>query len=205
MISKIFCDTPHSKGLSYNAYIKIACTQDIVKYENYNKFSYLCKIGCKNYNRKWSCPPFSPTYTNESRGYKYITVCLLSMELEQFSYIKNDYLKVKAANSILKSRIDRSLRSLVKDGMKNISTGSCRLCKPCKCKNNEFCIHPFERAYSFEALGIDVSKLVNDLFGFELQWYKKGFCPSYTSVVGGLLLNEKINYGVVFDALRKLR
>lgn len=33
--------------------------------------------------------------------------------------------------------------------------------------------------YSFEALGIDVSKMLKDLFGFELLWYKPKKLPQY--------------------------
>lgn len=159
-------------------------------YQNKNKFDSLCQIGCTNFERKWSCPPYSPSYTDFTSKYEKILVLLLFAELWQFSYIKNDYLKIKAANSIMKSRVDKSLRLHLSDDSYYISTGSCRMCKPCKCKLHLPCAHPDKMSYSFEALGIDVSQMLLDIFDFKLQWYNKGKLPQYTSVVAGLLFNN---------------
>jgi predicted metal-binding protein len=110
----------------------------------------------------------------------------------QFAYIENDYLKIKAANSILKSRADRFLRFMAWHG-KYISTGSCRLCKPCKCRMNQPCAHPETMTYSFESLGVDVGALIHEYFSKPLLWYKPGCLPEYTSVVCGLLTNDLLD------------
>ena len=112
------------------------------------------------------------------------------MNLDELGYIKQDYLKVKAANSMLKSRVDRTLRMCITDGEKYVSTGSCRLCKPCRKKIEEPCAHPAMRTFSFEALGVNVSTMVKDIFDVNLLWYKRGLLPLYTCVVAGLLTNE---------------
>lgn len=182
-----FC-TPSSK-------IKCSCNvlgvkvNDLNKYCNKQYTDNLCKVGCVNYNKKWSCPPYSPDYSMFSSKYSDIIVIVLCTEMFQFSYIKNDYLKIKAANTVMKSRIDQILRSYIDDNHYYISTGSCRLCKPCKCKKGDFCAHPDLMSYSFESLGINVSEMVKDLLDFELLWYKKDHLPQYTSVVAGLLYN----------------
>ena len=44
--------------------------------------------------------------------------------MSSLDYIKQDYLKIKAANSILKSRIDKVLRACKDDDEKYISTGA---------------------------------------------------------------------------------
>ena len=116
----------------------------------------------------------------------------MRMPLAPFSEIKNKYLRVKAANAMLKSRADRYMRVMADKFGKYISTGSCRLCKPCKCKEGKPCAHPDVMAYSFEALGIDVGALVDRLFGSPLLWYRKGVLPEYTSVVCGLLTNDAL-------------
>jgi hypothetical protein len=112
---------------------------------------------------------------------------MLTIQLTQFSYIKNDYLKVRAANSILKSRLDKVLRETARFyNARYISSGRCRLCKPWKCKRSLPCANPHIMSYSYEALGIDVSALVECCFNYRLLWYKKGCLPPYTCVVGGL-------------------
>jgi predicted metal-binding protein len=157
------------------------------------KFSKLCANGCPNYARKWSCPPFSPSFQKFSTGWESLFVLYMRIDIAQFAYIKNNYLKIKAANSILKSRADRFLRKMAEQYGSFISTGSCRLCKPCKCKTNEPCAHPEKMTYSFEALGLDVSALVNRCFQEPLLWYKPHSLPAYTSVVCGLLTNKPIS------------
>jgi len=108
----------------------------------------------------------------------------------QFAYIKNDYLKIKAANSILKSRADKYLRRIASKYGKYISTGSCRLCRPCKCKIEQPCAKPETKTYSYEAMGVDVDVLVERYFNNKLLWYKRGKLPEYTSIVCGLLSNN---------------
>ena len=119
-------------------------SEQLIKYEEKKKFDLLCKNGCPNYNKKWSCPPLSPSYSNFVSEYENIIIVVFSTKLDQFHYIKNDYLKVKAANTIMKSRIDKVLRSFVSNDRYYISTGSCRMCKPCKRKLNQPCAHPGE-------------------------------------------------------------
>lgn len=190
-----------------NAIIGYTCekscveTSYIMRFEDKKHFDKKCMEGCMNYGKKWSCPPYSPTYSSFVKDYNYIEIYMLCMELDQFSYIKQDYLKVKAANSILKSRIDKALREVINENMFYISTGSCRLCKSCNKKSGKVCAHPNLHTYSFEALGINVSNLTKDIFDKELLWYRKGYLPNYTSVVAGLLKKDRIKNSRVLEVL----
>ena len=112
---------------------------------------------------------------------------------------------MKAANSILKSRIDKALRNSMNENEFYISTGSCRLCKSCKKKVGKSCAYPKRRTYSFEALGINVSLLATDLFHRDLLWYKAKSLPEYTSVVAGLLTNNGVTNAKVIDRLLELK
>lgn len=168
--------------------------------EDKEKFLHLCKVGCPNYNKKWSCPPHSPTFISVATKWKYLYVFYLRMPLAGFKDIKNSYLRVKAANVMLKSRADRYLRFLSEKHGKYISTGSCRLCKPCKCKEGKPCAHPGLMSYSFESLGIDVTELINKYFDNPLQWYKKKEPIEYTSVVCGLLTNENLDFSYLEES-----
>ncbi len=164
------------------------------EYESKEKFLNLCQGGCPNYNKKWSCPPYSPTFSSIAEKWEYLYIFYLRMPLAGFEDVKNPYLRVKAANIMLKSRADRYLRFLSKKHGKYISTGSCRLCKPCKCKEEKPCAHPSLMAYSFESLGVDVTNLINKYFDHPLQWYTKKEPIEYTSVVCGLLTNENLDF-----------
>lgn len=184
-----------SKTISTN-YIVDMCVvspQQCTKFENKSAITELCCCGCKNYNHKWSCPPYAPTFSEISLEWARLYILYMRMPIAPFSGIKNKYLRIKAANTMLKSRADKYLRTLSKQYGKYISTGSCRLCKPCKFTQGKPCAYPYLMSYSFEALGIDVESLISNFFEFPLLWYRNGCLPDYTSVVCGLLTNDYLS------------
>ncbi|MCL2163532.1 MAG: DUF2284 domain-containing protein [Oscillospiraceae bacterium] len=173
-------------------------------YTDKKKFDCLCESGCPNYQRKWSCPPYAPDFNEFVYGWESMFVVFMHIEMIQFGHIKNNYLKIKAANATLKSRIDRFLRQISRTCGCYISTGSCRLCKPCKCKNGGPCAHPELMTYSFEAMGVDVGGLTEYCFHKPLLWYKPNHLPEYTSVVCGLLTNSRITVDELEDDYAKI-
>jgi predicted metal-binding protein len=179
-----------SASLNYIVSTVRVLSDELINLQDKQKFDTMCVSGCPNYERKWSCPPFSPTYSNYAASWKYLYIWLMQIKMKQFSYIKSDYLKIKVANNILKSRADKYLREISLKYGKYISTGSCRLCKPCKRKIGQPCAYSEVKTYSYEAMGIDVNALVERYFTNKLLWYKRGLLPEYTSIVCGLLSNE---------------
>jgi predicted metal-binding protein len=200
MINKFTCltNTP-STSLNYDVNIVQITSGELNNLENKIKFDEMCLSGCPNYKKKWACPPFSPPYNNFSDGLKQIYIFFMQIRMEQFDYIKSDHLKIKAANNILKSKADRYLREMALKYGKYISSGSCRLCKPCKCKLEQPCSNLEKKTYSFEALGIDVGVLVELYFRSKLLWYRRGQLPEYTSIVCGILTNDKYSLEVLRD------
>lgn len=188
-----YAETPSAK-LVYTINLFEINPRELDLLVNKRKFDEMCKEGCANYCNKWSCPPYAPSYQDFSHDWKYIYLMFAQIELDQFEYIKNDYLKIKAANSILKSRIDKYLLHMSSEGGKHISTGSCRLCKPCRRKLDLPCAKPNKMTYSFEAMGMDVNALIMKCFDSRLQWYKRHCLPEYTAVVCGLLSKDCLSY-----------
>ena len=166
----------------------------LAKYQDKLRFENLCKSGCPNYGRKWSCPPYSPGYSAYYKDYPHVLLVLFWCTLDQFSYAGTEIIKVKAANSILKSSIDRFMRSLAQEfnGVM-LSNGSCRLCRPCSRKTGtDGCKRPEEMRFSMEALGLDVSSISKDFFDHPLMWYKNKKAPLYSSVISCLLIKKEI-------------
>lgn len=186
-------NTP-SSSISIQGQIMIIDSKLLLNYEDYELFSDLCKSGCPNYNKKWSCPPFSPTFNAHFSQYKNAVIFLMYANLNQYQYIKSDYLKVKASNVTLKTTCESILRTLepVFQGIA-LTNGSCRHCKPCNCKLSLPCKKPVKRRYSMEAVGLNVDKISNELFSHPLLWYKKNNLPEYTSVVSCLLTNKEVD------------
>lgn len=190
--------------IQYKVYVTYLRIQELTSFVNVKKYYTLCKTGCINYNQKWSCPPCSPDFISYTHKFNNIFIIMLQTDISNFNYIKNSYLKIKAANSILKSRLEKTVRSFMSKDTHYILSGSCRLCKPCKKKINQKCVHPDKMSYSFEALGINVSELVKNCFQIELQWYSKNNLPEYTCVVGGIISNSYISEDIIFQKLLEL-
>lgn len=147
---------------------------------NKPKFYTLCKEGCKVFSTKWSCPPVSMQYISSKNA------CIIVLWMNNTIESKNEYTKVKAINSILKSRLYKLLYQYPNN--QTLGSGSCRLCQ--KCHYPDKCKHPEKMIYSMESVGIDVDSLCNSL-GHQLHWYKKGKKYKYGSVVGMIIEGNK--------------
>ena len=156
-------------------------------------FNELCKK-CKNYGKKYACPPNSPEFNTLCKK-EGLFVVLFKCNLEQ---IKNtsEYNKIRIANSVMKSRIDKLMRALeenLENKFKFLSSGSCRLCKKCNFEKQLPCKYPLKMRFSLEATGINVEKITKELFGLPLLWYNHAShkAPEYTCVVAGLMCDKK--------------
>jgi predicted metal-binding protein len=160
------------------------------------KFDHFCKSGCKNYNQKYSCPPFSPSFELLSPNFCYVNVLLFLVKTTKF---QKEFNTIRMINVVLKSihrkLFDKIDQNLTSNNIKHImlENGSCRFCKPCKLQLNLPCRFPEKMRPSLEATGVDVNQLTIDCFGFPLQWYSKNNFPKYQCVVGGILLNEPLD------------
>lgn len=180
-------------------------SNELEAFQEKEYFDGLCKKVCPNYSYKWSCPPYSPSYSDYRIGFSKALLVLFYCNLNQFHYIKTEYMKVKASNSILRSRLDRLMRQLeIKYTGKMLTNGSCRLCKTCNKKNSLPCKKPSEMRYSMEALGLNVDHISQHFLGHRLLWYKNKKAPSYSSVVSCLLTNGPPTETEIISEIKKL-
>lgn len=168
-------------------------TSVIKNYFEKDRIEKACMYGCQNYGEKWSCPPFSKSFLSIEEKYSAACMLCFSTKMEYYDDIKNKYLAIKAANVTLKSLIEKCARDIeLYTGGYSLLSGSCRLCKPCQCKNNYPCKHPDKMRYSMEATSLNVQKLCADFLEHQLLWYKNKKLPEYTSVVVMVLFNRDI-------------
>ena len=69
--------------------------------------------------------------------------------------------------------------------------GKCNLCMKCTREFGMQCKMPFKMRYPLEALGADVDRTVEDIFGLKIQYAHDGKLPEYLMFVGGLLYERK--------------
>jgi len=202
-VTHAIANTP-TAPINYEVCFNKILAKDCLPLEKKEVFAQLCSSGCINFGRKWSCPPLSPSYSTFCVNWKNLFVLYLETNTKQFWYIKNDYLKIKAANSILKSRAEKFLRTVASKHGNYISSGSCRLCKLCNCKKGLSCSHPNRMSYSFEALGIDVDALISMCFKVHLIWYTPKNLPEHTAVVCGILTNNRLSIEYLIDEYKRI-
>lgn len=194
MILTSFIHQTPSAALLVQVKIKLVPSKELVPYENKQYISKLC-TACPTYGKKWSCPPHSPALSDlDLSAYPHAALVLFWCELDQYDHAKTDYIKVKAANSVLKSRMDRFMRKM-EDCLGGVllSNGTCKLCRPCSGLAGQPCKRPEKMRFSMEALGLDVSRITEKEFEHPLLWYSSGKSPVYLSAVACLLMSDLID------------
>lgn len=164
------------------------------KYENKDKFFGLCKDGCKNFGKNWSCPPFSPSYGKLVERYKNVLIVLYYSRLDQFGHIKSKDKLISDSHYILKSEIDKMMYSLevAYDGV-SILNGHCWLCDICACEESHSCKKPHQMRYSMESLGLDVEDISFDFFQHKIAWYLNDELPEHSTILSCFLTNNELN------------
>jgi hypothetical protein len=79
-------------------------------------------------------------------------------------------------------------------------------------KDGKKCRNPSERTYSLESTGVLVTKLMEDCFDIELQWWRKenpSYIPSFMVKVVGVTMDKAYVSAVtqksILEAIRKDR
>jgi len=152
----------------------------------------MCESGCKNYHKKWGCPPYSRNFTEIKPKLKHLFIISLKVNTNVFSNTARQYFRLTRAEVILKRRTDkliRGLEELTPDSYCLIN-GSCKVCQKCNGKLDLPCSHPDLMRPSLESTGVDCDFIANKFFGLHLLWYKNKTAPEYLIHLAGLLTNN---------------
>ena len=138
---------------------------------------YMCKFGCKNYNRKYSCPPASlSTYRKiKNKNYRWAVLFATTCKIpEDYSFFRTKFFNNQKEMEIQK--IVRDIGGLLEINNVDhlpLSGGSCQKCKECSFIYNEACRKPQFKYASMEAVQIDCQKTMRNA-GFDFQMPNNG-------------------------------
>lgn len=126
---------------------------------------------CGNYEKHYMCPPYIGTIDEIKKQLNHFDKAILLRYSAK--YKKDEYRKI-----IFKSKMDFHMKVLKLEKLFHkmdidswgLIGGSCSLCIECKATANKPCKHPKKARPSFESLGIDVQKLL-DNFGLDNKFY----------------------------------
>ena len=161
------------------------------------KFLDCCKA-CLNYNKVWSCPPYSFDPQSIWNSYEILTLCcrkvVFSDEARAVAYLQEELGVI--SKQLMQREQDALLEKMMEleklhRGSMALAAGSCSACAPLECAriSGQRCRHPEKIRYSIESLGGDVGKIVEEQFGLNMLWAEDGHLPEYFLLVGGLLKN----------------
>lgn len=134
----------------------------IVKFVDLPRFYPYCQ-SCKNYGKLWSCPPFERSPLSDLSEFKNVTFVLLRVS----PATNSAYLQ---GRSLLDGRLLEMEQA--KEGSIAFFGGSCQICIQSKCAREEGgeCRFPDRSRLSLEVLGVDVARVLKELFGVNLTW-----------------------------------
>lgn len=179
-------------GLSVKDMSTILPTEEYIsRFRNAELFMKRC-MECRNYNRNWSCPPYSHDIPAELRQYSHIIITATSITPKKKNIPLSEW------NSIVgpeRERVEKYLLAMEKElgGRAFGFGGSCSYCPEDECTRPKGlpCRHPELVRPSLEAYGFDISKTLSELFDIELVWGKEGFIPEYITLVSGCMFDKK--------------
>lgn len=146
----------------------------------------LCKYGCKNFNRKYCCPPDSLKLadTIKKRDYNWALLAATTIPLpEKISVFKKRFLNRKQELEIQKisTGLDIFFTEMQFDHI-ILSGGACKKCQICSKINNQECKKPQLKLTSMEAVGIDCQKTLSSA-GFDFEMPAKNSINRCTAVL----------------------
>ncbi len=181
------------RTVTYRKSIRVA--EYVHDYVDVPKFLAFCKE-CQNYNKVWSCPPFS--FDVLQYWQKYSTLDLIGIKIVFLSDLANKKCAPKELKIIVEKSLGEEKKKLVQyllaeeerhAGSVSLSAGNCKECGEGNCTRSagQKCRQPKRMRHSIESLGGDVGKTTEKLLQLPLQWLKDDTLPPYLTLLGGLL------------------
>lgn len=211
--------------LDYIKYtIKKSTTDELLKHYNPNVINKYCQ-GCNKFSKIWSCPPLPFNDYEFLSRFKYCylisgKVIINKIPEDKLASIVNDALKKYSDISITKDENtnifngiyykfreynDIKILNLEKffPNSTALVSGRCLICNSCTRTQSRPCIYPEKLRYSLEALGLDVTSIIENLLGESLQWSSTSK-PEYVTCISALLSNEDLTEESIYMKIKNL-
>ncbi|WP_305513200.1 DUF2284 domain-containing protein [Methanobrevibacter sp. V14] len=165
------------------------------KYVDFEKFSKLCMEEQEMLGYNWSYPPFDFDVDELWHSYNKLKLIAFKIEFsadELEATFTDDQLKMVLKRfERFKVRLMNDIYALEDEDSMGLFLGKCTLCMRCTREFGMQCKMPLKMRYPIEALGGDVDKTVEDIFGYKIIYAHEGRLPEYLIFVGGLLYDKK--------------
>ena len=161
----------------------IAARAEVMRYYDPVRIQGYCRT-CEKHGRFWSCPSFSVSPLTQFPEWDHaIIVCEKVWTAPEASSEQMIAQFFEARKVFRKWLLEVEQQQ---SGLTALVAGFCTGCTECTREEGKPCRTPSALRYSLEAVGFDVTGLVEGLAGQKLQW-AKGKAPEYLMTVGAIL------------------
>jgi len=164
-------------------------------YVDFEKFSKLCIEEQEMLGYNWSYPPFDFDVDELWNSFNKLKIVAFKIEFSE-EELEHTFSEIELNNILkrferFKARLMNEIYVLENQDSQGLFLGKCNLCMKCTREFGMQCKMPFKMRYPLEALGADVDRTVEDIFGLKIQYAHDGKLPEYLVFVGGLLYERK--------------
>ena len=164
-------------------------------YVDFEKFSKLCIEEQEMLGYNWSYPPFDFDVDELWNSFNKLKIIAFKIDFSKeeldHTFEEKELQFVLKRFERFKVRLMNEIYALEDENSQGLFLGKCNLCMRCTREVGIPCKMPFKMRYSLEALGADVDRTVEDLFGFKILYAHEGRLPEYLMFVGGVLFDKK--------------
>jgi predicted metal-binding protein len=145
---------------------------------------------CHTFGKNFACPPFSPYLPDYLDSQVYAKIVCIRMPQEYFNNIIQEKTYKECFRTAQGILVDELVRYREK-GYIIAGSGSCPACNVCGAeKGAEECNKPNTMIYSLESLGVNLTSLTRQCFGFELEWSGSEQTSDFVCSLGAIFFNE---------------
>lgn len=158
-------------------------------FDHAKKYKTACEA-CQTFGKNFSCPPYSPYFPEFLDAQNYARVLCIRMSQEYFRNVIQEKIYLECFRKA-RSILVEELLSYRKQGYLVAGAGFCLACDVCAVEEgSDSCKNPDKKIYSLESLGVNLTSLTKQCFGFDLEWSVNGQAADFICSLGAIFMNE---------------
>lgn len=179
-----------------NEYSDLTClipTEDLLRRFHVPSVTYAACKECGCFGTQWSCPPLAGNIAAELKHYSHVLIIATRIPLGSDSFPLSEYEAITDAHRLRLQKILLGMESQT-GGYASLTIGRCNHCgkKVCTRTEGKPCRHPDLVRPSLEACGFDITAILRELFGIDLEWGKSPeLLPATLTLVTALFHDSK--------------
>jgi predicted metal-binding protein len=174
--------------MSVDYHFQIASADALMRHHDQARVHGYCS-SCPHYGRLWSCPPFSVPPLSRFPAWDHAVLVCGKVWTERTGFEGREAGNARMIEGFQEAR--KGFRAMLLEvenqnsGTTALVAGHCQVCEECTRPEGAECRDPKAVRYSLEAVGFDVTGLVEGVAGLKILWPQEDL-PDYLMTVGAM-------------------